>query len=208
MDVRTPAQRYATSSDGPFGRDQRKKAEALRLVMWFFLAALTMFFGGTVVAYMIIRITGKNAPPLGALHLPQGLYLSTLLLVASSWTIHNALVAVRCERQSEFRRAMLWTAALGGGFLVVQTIGLVQLLIDHQHFRTQNVHLYGLVWAIVLVHAAHVVGGLIPLGIVTRRSFQGAYDHEWHEGVVLFSRYWHFLDVVWLAMLAMFLGLR
>ena len=48
---------------------------------------------------------------------------------------------------------------------------------------------------------------LIPLGITTKRAFDGRYTAESHRGVWLCSTYWHFLDAVWLMMFGTFLVL-
>jgi cytochrome c oxidase subunit 3 len=59
----------------------------------------------------------------------------------------------------------------------------------------------------VLLHAAHVVGGIILLALVARKAFRGGYDHEHHLGVHHAALYWHFLDIVWLVMFGTMLGL-
>jgi heme/copper-type cytochrome/quinol oxidase subunit 3 len=50
------------------------------------------------------------------------------------------------------------------------------------------------------LHAAHVLGGIIPMGFVTAASFRGIYVRTSHQGLHLLSMYWHFLDIVWLVL--------
>jgi heme/copper-type cytochrome/quinol oxidase subunit 3 len=59
----------------------------------------------------------------------------------------------------------------------------------------------------VLIHALHVLGGVIYLAIVTQRALAGRYDHEHYTGVKHAAMYWHFLDLVWLMMFGTFLVL-
>ena len=47
------------------------------------------------------------------------------------------------------------------------------------------------------LHAAHVVGGLVPLVIVTAAAYKGMYGRKKNAGVRFTAIYWHFLDVVW-----------
>jgi heme/copper-type cytochrome/quinol oxidase subunit 3 len=61
-------------------------------------------------------------------------------------------------------------------------------------------HLYGLIFFLILVHALHVVGGLVGLSVTTAHALQGRYDHERYGGVKHAAMYWHFLDAVWLVM--------
>ena len=43
------------------------------------------------------------------------------------------------------------------------------------------------------------------MAVVTSRARGQKYDHENYMGVQFAARYWHFLDIVWLAMFTMFL---
>lgn len=169
-----------------------------------FLASLTVLFAASLVAYALIRTSARQRGlALGELHMPGTLWLSTGLMLASSVTIHLALQAIRAGRQSPFRRAIVITAILGLAFLLVQAPSLYAILQSHQAFRHQNVFLYGLILMLIALHALHVVGGLVPLGVVTARAVNGGYHAGRFEGVRHIAVYWHFLDVVWLVMFGM-----
>jgi cytochrome c oxidase subunit III len=64
---------------------------------------------------------------------------------------------------------------------------------------------WGLIGFMLAFHALHFVVGLMLLAIVVWRGFQGRFDHEYHLGLKLCAIYWHFLDVIWLVMMAVFL---
>ena len=59
-------------------------------------------------------------------------------------------------------------------------------------------------FVLAMLHALHVVGGMIGMGIVFVRAWQGRYDHESYFAIRFSALYWHFLDVVWLLMLVAF----
>ena len=61
-----------------------------------------------------------------------------------------------------------------------------------------------MVVVLAFLHALHVAGGIIALGVVAVRASHGRYDHERHFAVDFTANYWHFLDIVWLVMLASF----
>lgn len=196
--------------------------------MWLFLAALLVLFAGSILVFLIIRITARDAPPMGALDLPWPLWASTVLILLSSYTMHRALQNVRHERQTRFQKAMLATFLLSIGFLLVQAPAMAGMLRDHypqvdaylaaaqerQERLTQlpqtaaieplgvAMPIGGLVFFLILVHALHVLGGILPMAVVTYRSQQGRYDHEHHQPVHLLTMYWHFLDGVWIVMFA------
>jgi heme/copper-type cytochrome/quinol oxidase subunit 3 len=166
-----------------------------------FLASLSVLFAASLVAYILIRsIARSKGLVYGSLHMPGLLWISTAVMVASSFTIHAATRAIRENRRSAFRRDMLTTALLGMAFLVIQMPSLYLVLRAHAAARTQNIFLYGLVMLLIALHALHVIGGLIPLGITTGRAFRGQYDAADHDAVRYCAVYWHFLDVVWLVM--------
>ena len=179
--------------------DHRVPAAAQMVGMWLFLAALAMLFGATMVGYFLVRL---RHPDVQGLHLPRTLWISTALMLAGSVTIHFALAAVRRERQQELRRHLAMTCLFAALFVIVQTPAMITLLDQHRAMSAseQRVHLYGLIFVLVLIHALHVVGGLVGLALTTGNAFRGRYDHEHHGGVKHAAMYWHFLDVVWIIM--------
>ena len=170
--------------------------------MWLFLAALTMLFGATMLAYAIIRTHGAAAPALGTVHLPHLLWLSTALMLLGSVTIHRALAAVRRERQAQLRQSLVMTCLLAVAFCTVQTPALWKLLQTHRAAAMQGTFLYGLIAFLILIHALHVLGGIIGLTVTTAHAFQNRYDHENYAGVKHAAMYWHFLEAVWVVMFA------
>ena len=63
---------------------------------------------------------------------------------------------------------------------------------------TQGEQAVGFQEALTALHGVHVVAGLIPMAVTTRRAYAGRYSAERHEGVTMCAMYWHFLDAVWL----------
>jgi heme/copper-type cytochrome/quinol oxidase subunit 3 len=134
------------------------------------------------------------------LHLPAILWLSTIVMIASSFTMTRALRAIQNERRTQFRRLLLYTLALAVTFIAIQAPALVQMLRDHWRAQSWGVALYGLLFFLILLHALHVLGGLVMLSLVLNGAFRGHYDHEHHATVRNLTFYWHFLDCVWLVM--------
>jgi len=183
------------------------------------LLSLGMLFTASVVGYAAIRLRIANPPadpatgqpdapamPLGAIELPPILWLSTALMVASSIALHWAGISVAIERLRNFRRGILLTLGIGLLFLAVQIPAMVNLA-RSQALET-DLRLYNLAIVLIVLHGLHVIGGLIPLGVIARNAFRGKYDHEHNHPVTLFAMYWHFLLVVWVLMFSVmqFLG--
>lgn len=169
--------------------------------MWLFLAALGMLFASSMAAYVIVRLRATAGP----VELPALLWLSTVIMLASSVTIHAALTAVRRERQQTFQSMILATLVLAVLFVMVQMPAMVALLTAHGAMRMQGVHVYGLVFFLVLLHALHVIGGVAGLARIAAYARLGRFDHESHAPVRHIAMYWHFLDMVWLVMFGILL---
>ncbi len=188
-------------------------------LLWF-IGGLAMLFIATILGYLAVRtqrafpnneaaITPVDAVPIGALRgeLPHLLWLSTAVVVAASFTIQLAVVAVEREKLDRLTRWARATLALGVLFCLLQIPALVSLLQSHERMRSlaepsQVVNTFGLIFCLVLLHALHVLGGLVHLIIVERGATRRLYDHESHAPVKNAAIYWHFLDVVWLFLFA------
>lgn len=196
----------------------RPPRRASAIGLWLVLAALAMLFIASMWLYILLRLHFFGRITDAEIHMPALTWLSTLVLLAGSFTIHRAVVAIRRERLQTSLKFLYITCAIAVLFLAVQTPCMAAILQEHEALSAQSsagkspgqfapVSAYGLVFVLILVHALHVLGGIVALGVVTKRAREGKYDHENFLGIQFAARYWHFLDVVWLAMFTMFLVL-
>lgn len=168
------------------------------LGMKLLVLALSMLFAASIVGYLLIRFRAPVWPPPGMPTLPSTLWISTLIIAVSSLTMQSAVRAARTDRQGPLRTAMLLTTILGVAFLVSQTLNWFALVAAN---LTAKTNLYGFTFYMLTgLHAAHVVGGVIPLAVVTARAWRGRYSAAFHPGVQYCAVYWHFLAAVWLVL--------
>lgn len=168
------------------------------LGMKLLVVALSMLFAASIVGYLIIRSRAAAWPPPGMPRLPGTLWVSTLIIVVSSLTMQSAVRAAKADRQGALRTAMLLTTILGVAFLVSQTLNWFVLVAAN---LTAKTNLYGFTFYMLTgLHAAHVVGGVIPLAVVTARAWRGRYSAAFHPGVQYCAIYWHFLAAVWVVL--------
>ena len=83
-------------------------------------------------------------------------------------------------------------------------MALSHMLIGPAMERGTSNGVVGMVVVLAILHALHVLGGVIALFIVAVGSLRGRYDHERHWPVDFAAQYWHFLDLVWICMLISF----
>ncbi len=190
-------------SDRPALSDDRSAPAPLatgRLGMKILVLALAMLFAASILGYLAIRLRATVWPPPGVPRLPGALWISTLIIAISSFTMQAAVRAARGDHQRALRLGMLLTTLLGAAFLISQSLNWFSLVAANLTART---NLYGFTFYMLTgLHAAHVVGGLVPLGVVTTRAWRGRYSARFHPGVEYCAIYWHFLAVVWLVLFA------
>lgn len=187
----------------------RRSLQQLEIGLYIFIASLSMFFLGALAAYLIFRTGGFPGTTIAEtarapLSLPRAFWVSTALLVGGSVSLQMGLRTVRRERQTLFRRWLLSAFLCGLGFVIIQSVCVLSLLETHWQVRHYT-RAWAFVFILVLLHTAHFLGGLVVLAWVTWKGLRGRFDHEYYSGVKLSAIYWHFLDVVWLLMLAVLL---
>ena len=176
---------------GATGLDHRK------LGIWVFIGSECLFFGTLISTYMVYRGRSLQGPyPHDVLNIPL-ITISTFVLLMSSLTMVLGVAAIQARDVRASRRWLLVTAALGGVFLAGQVY-------EFSHFVHEGLGLTTNLFAatfyvMVGFHGAHVTVGvlwLLTLWVLLTRGRLGARD----EAVVdMVGLYWHFVDVVWIA---------
>lgn len=181
--------------------DQRSEQGA-----WIFIASLSVFFVSCTLLYAIyvwLRVAPAEEG-IQPFFLPRSFLLTTVNMVAVSVLLHLAVEAVRRERQVDFSRYIVLSFILSLVFFAIQGSALSWMVGQLMRPDASLKNLYGLTFFLVIVHALHVVGGVAGLTFLLFGISRKKYDHERNFPVRFCALYWHFLDVVWLLMLASF----
>lgn len=193
----------ATTSN-PDPNEQAQQDRIGRFGMWLFLAALTVLFLACVVGYLIIRLRLSHTIALGSIQLPPVLWVSTLAILLSSITMERACRLLSRNQINGFKQQLIWTDMLTALFVMTQVPGMWMLLRTHQRLVESGVAMYGMVFMVILLHALHVLGGLVPLAIINKRAMAGkGYTQQTILPVRAMAMYWHFLDIVWVLLFSM-----
>jgi cytochrome c oxidase subunit 3 len=176
-------------------RDRHPNMLGVGVVVW--LASELMFFAGLFSAWFTVRsANGADWPP-GDVHLAVArTAVASGVLIASSFTIHHA---ARKADEGDRRGAVRWTlvtVALGALFLSNQAAEYAEL--DF----TIDSNAYGsLFYLLTGFHGLHVLAGLV-LMLVLVSVGTGRTKSPLDESLTMASYYWHFVDVVWVALFA------
>jgi cytochrome c oxidase subunit III len=174
------------------------------LGMILFITSEVMFFAGLFAAYFNVRANAPHWPPTEPAGLAEHFNLHaepwfalilTIVLVLSSFTCQLGVWAIRRNDRTGYIRAISVTVVLGILFLIGQAYDYSTLGfgLGDGVFGTTFYTLTGF-------HGAHVFGGVIMLSVILYRGLAGQFSARHHDAVEATSIYWHFVDVVWIAL--------
>jgi len=162
------------------------------------LGAILMFFAALVSAYIVRR--GLSTGDWQPFALPRILWLNTLILVGSSFTLIRAHRSFLAQDTEGFRHFWGVTATLGVFFLAGQIIAWRQLVSAGLFLAANPAASFFYVFTVA--HALHLLGGIAALVSVEFRTLRHL---TLRSSVEIVSLYWHFMDALWL-FLFMFLA--
>lgn len=162
------------------------------------IAAEASLFAVFVVAYLYDIGKSLGGPsPRQVLDVPV---LGTICLLSSSVTV---ALASRALGRGAVGRAGAWvlaTVVLGVVFLAGTAAEWSRLITRAR--LTIGTNLFGTTfYALVGLHASHVIVGLIMLALIAVFAWSRALRPAHAERVELVSWYWHFVDAVWVVVL-------
>jgi cytochrome c oxidase subunit 3 len=209
--------------------DQRvfKNVPWAKVMMWVFLLGDVFVFGSFLVAYMNVRLatpapwphpTEVFALTVGGKQIPLLLVaVMTFVLTTSCGTMS---LAVGYGYQRDRQRALLWlliTALLGASFVGMQAFEWTKLI--HEGVRPWGNPLgapqFGASFFMITgFHGTHVTIGVIFIVITAIKVARGDLENMrpgfmtgrkgGYEIVEILSLYWHFVDLVWVFIFAVF----
>ncbi len=166
----------------------------LRFAMLLFLGTEVATFGAGFVYYFFIR-SGPWVAERPELLSPL-ILINTAILIASSFTLHYAHVALRENKRKWFIRLLGVTLLLGIIFIGGQGLEYYEFLV-HEGFSLETGVFGSAFYGLTGLHGLHVSLGAILLAILFFRGLYGQYSGEKHTSVSTVSMYWHFVDIVW-----------
>src|SRR6266704_816964 len=198
-----------------------------KAMMWIFLLSDTFIFSSFLISYMTVRMSATDPLPnpsevfaltLWGKKIPLILIaIMTFVLISSSGTMAMAVNFGYRHDRRKTAILMLLTAALGATFVGMQAFEWTKLI-------TEGVRPWGNPWGAVQFgssffmitgfHGTHVTIGVIFLIAIARKVWRGDFDVERpgfftsrkgrYENVEIMGLYWHFVDLVWVFIFALF----
>ncbi|NNF01326.1 MAG: hypothetical protein HKN22_01440 [Bacteroidia bacterium] len=169
-----------------------------KVLLWVSMVSMSMLFAGLTSAYVVRQAEGNW----DAFNIPMAFLISTIIIVASSGTLHWALKAIRKDDLKTTKTFLIITLGLGFAFVFSQFLGWSELVENGVYFVNKKTPSGSFFYVLTGLHLAHIVGGLLYLMIISAKSILNKYNSSNYLGIQLCSIYWHFLDVLWLYLYA------
>jgi cytochrome c oxidase subunit III len=186
------------ANGGYGGGDGNESSGAARVPQRTYVTGMTIGLGGILMFFMALvsaYIVRKGMPNSGWVPLPvfpRILWLNTLILVASSFTIARSRKLFRADDQPGFRHWWGVTTILGVFFLVGQVIAWRQMVHAGVFLATNPSSSFFYVFT--AAHGLHLLGGILALLSVLVRP---TYRLTRGTATEVVAMYWHFMDGLW-----------
>ena len=179
-----------------------RKGRTYKMLLLFGMISIFMIFAGLSSAYVV----SKSRPDwLKDFQLPNAFIISTVVMLISSFTFYGALKATKANNRSLATTMLLTTLGLGITFIFLQFEGFSQVVANGYFFTGSESNVTtSFLYIVVIVHIAHLLGGIISLLIVIYNHFKQKYNPAQTLGIELSAMYWHFMDFIWIYLFLFF----
>lgn len=178
-----------------------------------FMLYLAMIGSGLLFFFLLLVFIAKEARNQEIpLKIPSVFWASTWVILTSSATLYWANKAFRKERFRSYRLNISLTLLAGIFFIVLQGLGWKKLLSSGITMQNNTGGMF--IYILSGLHIIHTLGGLIALASANKDAFQrmeyvDSYVYSVNPPnqlkIRLISIYWHFIDVLWIAIFAFLL---
>jgi cytochrome c oxidase subunit 3 len=195
---RPPRGNDGGDGDGKPGRNKRQPSPNRYYTgIAIAIISILMFFMALASAFLVRKGTSGDWV---AVHIPTLLWFNTAILLLSSATLEMARKRLAKNDSAGFANLWLITTILGVIFLVGQVVAWRRL--NSQGIYLASNPASSFFYIFTGAHALHLIGGVAALIYVAMRNFDAAKVTRSVAAEVT-SYYWHFMDALWLFLLAL-----
>jgi cytochrome c oxidase subunit 3 len=161
------------------------------------IVSILMFFMALASAFLVRKGSSNDWVPV---RLPAVMWINTLALLASSSTLEFARRRLSQSDLPGFRRMWAATTGLGVLFLIGQLVAWQQLVAQGVYLATNPASSFFYIFT--AAHGVHLLGGVGALLYVSLRKFENT-GISLPTAAEVTSYYWHFMDGLWVFLLAL-----
>ena len=169
----------------------------VKFAMWIALASITMMFGAFTSAFIVRKAAGNWL----VFELPSVFYLSTIILLVSSITLHSSYKSFLKENWRAYKLLLTVSLILGVLFVGLQYVGWNELFAIGVDLKGNPSGSF--LYVLTGVHALHVIGGIAALivAMINAFSLKQKVTNRRKLNFEITLHYWHFVDLLWVYLL-------
>jgi cytochrome c oxidase subunit 3/cytochrome o ubiquinol oxidase subunit 3 len=168
-----------------------------KIAMWVFLGSEVLLFGTLISTFLLYRTRTLDGPTAVELFDIPFTSISSFILLMSSLTM---VLAHYASTRGDWRQMRVWlfaTSLLGLTFLAGQVFEFIEFVDKGLTWTTSP---FGSSFYMLTgFHGAHVAVGVVMLMATAFMSMAGRFRANEGMNVELVGLYWHFVDIVWIA---------
>ena len=185
------------------------------LGMWLFLATEVMFFGGLFTAFAVYRMYYTQGFLEGSREMTLVIgTVNTAVLFTSCLTMSLAIRAIADGRQFRTYVLLLVTAGIG---LVFVALKFAEYYLHYEEHKVPGIWFtsnqpnsgpeelfFVFYFAMTGLHVIHLSIGIGLTALLAFRTAVGRFSPGYHTPISNVGLYWHFVDIVWSFLYAIF----
>lgn len=181
---------------------ESRKMHPHKLLMWIAIASICMMFAGWTSAFMVRKAQGNWL----LFTMPTSFWISTFVVILSSFTMHFSIKEFQKENLSKFKTLFTLTTFLGILFMVLQFMGFMEMHKAGLNLASTAEGVSGsFIYVISSVHLLHMLGGVIAMVIMFIFLKKQQVNFANKTRLEILGTYWHFVDVLWIYLFLFFL---
>jgi cytochrome c oxidase subunit 3 len=184
---------------GENGEPLRFSPARYRIGAWVGIGSIVMLFTALASAYIVRSASGNDWLPIV---MPKVLWLSTTLILISSVTMEISRRSLKQQSDAGYSRWLMFTVALGLGFVASQLIAWRQLA-RQGIYMASNPH-SSFFYLFTAAHGLHLLGGISALSylLLRTRKKRDTVEAELRRigAADAATIYWHFMDGLWICL--------
>ncbi|MFN4174896.1 MAG: cytochrome o ubiquinol oxidase subunit III [Parachlamydiaceae bacterium] len=163
---------------------------------WIYLMSDCLIFATLFATYAVLKNSTFGGPTSKEIFELPIAFANTMILLLSSVTCGFAVLASLKNNVQSTLRWLGLTFLLGAAFLSIELYEFYVLIADGNGW--QRSAFLSSFFTLVGTHGLHVTFGLLWLVVIAAQIYYQSINKDTFRRLVLFSLFWHFLDVVWI----------
>jgi cytochrome c oxidase subunit 3 len=178
-----------------------KRREPFAFMLYLAIIGSGLLFLFLIIVFLTKEVRNQDIP----VEIPGLFWVSTLVILLSSFTLQGAGRAFKEERFRSYRLNISLTLFAGILFIILQSLGWRKMLLSGITMSNNTGGMF--IYILSGLHILHIFGGLIALISANRDAFKrmayvDAYVYSVNPPnqlkIKLISIYWHFVDILWI----------